>query len=214
MAAKRSPGVSAHRRTSPGRGVRGAALLEMVLVAPVLLLLLFGVGEFGRAWVSGNKLEGAVSTAARVGASQGSTPDAARAIRRSLRASLPEDLRNNVTRIVIYSSNRDGDIAAACLTATPGTGVGNGTPGGITSADRCNTYPGSILGTVNSTTNLGSSQNSYWQPEDRRDTLAQPPDYLGVLVQTRHDDFSGTFWRDGFDLERRSIYRIQPDIDG
>lgn len=193
---------------------RGAAVLEMVLVAPLLILLLFGIAEFGLAWTSGNRLEGAVSTAARVGSSQGSTPDADRAILMSLRAAMPDDLLANVTRVVIFSSNANGDIAEGCLTNTPGEGEGDGTQGAITSADRCNTYSGATLQSVTSTTNLGASQNNYWRPQTRRDTLAQPPDYIGVLVQTRHDDFSGTFWRDGFELERTSIYRIQPDING
>lgn len=204
--------MRAHRN----RRQRGAALLEMVLVAPLLILFMFGIGEFGLAWVSGNKVEGAVSAAARVGASQGSTADADRAILLQLRASLPQDLLDNVTRVVIYSSNANGDIHPQCLTNTPGTGVGSAAPsvGGLLSADRCNTYSGATLRSVTDTTNLGASQNNYWPPSVRRDTLAQPPDYIGVLVQTRHDDFSDTFWRDGFDLERRSIYRIQPDIDG
>ena len=203
-----------HRTQRSRRNARGAAVLEMVLVAPLLILLLFGVSEFGLAWVSANKLEGAVSTAARVGSSQGSRPDADRAILMALRASLPEDLRDNVTRIVIFSSNREGDMAPACRTVTPGGGVGGGTQGAVMSADRCNTYPGSILQTISATTPATLTSQNNWQPTTRRDTLAQPPDYLGVLVMTRHDDFSGTFWRDGFDLERQSIYRIQPDIDG
>lgn len=210
MASARRP----HRRTSRhGHRARGAAVLEMVLVAPLLILLLFGIAEFGLAWTSGNRLEGAVSTAARVGSSQGSRTDADRAILMSLRAAMPDDLLANVTRVVIFSSNREGEMAEGCLDNTPGVGVGDGTPGAQTSADRCNTYSGNTLRTVTSTTNLGSSQN-HWQPEDRRDTLARPPDYIGVYVETRHDDFSGTFWRDGFVLERTSIYRIQPDIDG
>jgi hypothetical protein len=203
------------RRSRLSRRSRGAAVLEMVLVAPLLLLLLFGIGEFGLAWVSANKLEGAVSAAARVGSSQGSRPDADRAILMQLRASLPQNLLDNVTRVVIYSSNADGDIAPNCLTNTPPTGVGDGNPGGIMSPDRCNIYSGATLQSVTATFPATlPGQTSHWDPDDRRDTLAQPPDYLGVLVQTRHDDFSGTFWRDGFELERRSIYRIQPDING
>ena len=34
------------------------------------------------------------------------------------------------------------------------------------------------------------------------------------MVITRHDDVTGTFWDAGFALERSSVYRIQPDIDG
>ena len=83
------------RHRQRGRRSRGAAIIELAIVAPVLLLF-FGISEFGLAWVSGNKLEGAVSTAARVGVQQGSVADADRNILLALEASLPEDLRANV----------------------------------------------------------------------------------------------------------------------
>ena len=196
--------MSADRRALARAGrSRGAAVLEMVLVTPLLLLLLFGVGEFGLAWVSGNKLEGAVSVAARVASSQGSADDADRAVLMQLRASLPSDLLANVDRVVIYQSDRDGFIHPNCLGNTPQNGV----------SGQCNVYSGTTLRSVTGATVLGGAQN-FWEPDDRIDTLSGPPDYIGVLVQTRHDDFSGTFWRDGFELERRSVYRIQPDIEG
>jgi Flp pilus assembly protein TadG len=197
-------------RTRRHRGSRGAAIVELAIVAPFLLLMLFGIGEMGLAWVSGNRLEGAVSTAARTGASSGSVVDADRNILLSLRASLPQKLLDNVERVVVYSSNPSGGIAAACRTATPGTGVGDGSA--ASGANRCNTYSGSTLRSVTATTNLGSSDD-FWRSTNRRDRLSGPPDYIGVLVETRHDAVTGTFWS-GFDLERSSVYRIQPDIDG
>jgi hypothetical protein len=177
----------------------------MVLVLPFLLLLLFGVGEYSLAWVSANRLEGAVSAAARVGSSQGSVADADRAILLQLQASLPEDLLDNVTRVVVYETDATGAVPEVCRTINdPAAQVGQ--------SGRCNLYSGNTLRTVHSGTNLGAAQN-YWAPADRNDRLSQPPDYIGVLVQTRHDDVTGTFWRDGFDMERKSVYRIQPDID-
>jgi hypothetical protein len=186
---------------------RGAAVLEMVLVVPLIMLLMFGIGEFGLAWVDGNKLEGAVSTAARVGSSQGSTADADRAILLSLQASMPDDLIDNITRVVVYESDHTGFITPSCLTAGRGGGVASG-------AFECNVYDASDVRNVTPTSTTHSGPQSDWAPGDRDDRLVDPPDYIGVLVQTRHDDFSGTFWRDGFELERRSIYRIAPDFDG
>ena len=195
-----------HRHASApatSRRSRGAAVLEMVLVTPLLLLLLFGVGEFGLAYVSGNKVEGAVSAAARVASSQGSVDDADRAVLMQVRASLPSELLANVERVVVYRSDNAGYIHPQCLSNTPQSGV----------SGWCNVYSGTTVRNVTGATVLGGAQN-FWEPDDRLDTLAGPPDYIGVLVETRHDDFSGTFWRDGFDLERRSVYRIQPDING
>jgi Flp pilus assembly protein TadG len=176
----------------------------MALVTPFLLLILFGIGEFGLAWVSANKLEGAVSTAARVGSVQGGQDGADAAILASLRASMPDELIDNVERVVIFRSNAAGDIGGLCLTAGAGGGVSSGSL-------RCNIYDAATL----STAVVGMTLNDNdWEPNTRNDNLSDPPDYIGVLVVTTHDDVSGTFWRDGFELTRRSVYRIQPDIDG
>jgi Flp pilus assembly protein TadG len=54
----RKPGLSRIRDT------RGNAVVEMALVLPLLLILVFGITEFGRAWMTVNVLQ----TAAREGA--------------------------------------------------------------------------------------------------------------------------------------------------
>jgi hypothetical protein len=171
--------------------------MELALITPVLLLFLFGISEFGLAWVSGNRLEGAVSTAARVGSVRGSSSDADQQILFSLQASLPDELQDNVTRIVIFRSNTNGTMPTGCASLGPGS-----------SASGCNVYGPAHLASPPATALSG------WPPSTRRDTLLGPPDYLGVLVETRHDDVTGTFWRDGFEMERTSVYRIQPDIQG
>lgn len=49
-----------------GRGERGAAAVEFALVLPVLILLLFGIIEFGRAYNAKVELTGAAREGARV----------------------------------------------------------------------------------------------------------------------------------------------------
>jgi Flp pilus assembly protein TadG len=185
---------------------RGAVTLETAIVTPFLLLLLFGIAEFGLAWTSGNRLEGAVSTAARTGSVSGSLAEADNHILMSLRASLDADLRNNVERVIVFRSDRNGSMNSSCRTTTPGTGVSSGF--------RCNVYSQAQLNSAGPTTPL---PNGFWPPTSRQDRLADTPagpDYIGVTVITRHDDVTNTFWRNGFRLERTSIYRIQPDLDG
>jgi Flp pilus assembly protein TadG len=47
-------------------GERGQALLELALILPILLMLIVGITEFGRAWMMLNVLSGAVREGARV----------------------------------------------------------------------------------------------------------------------------------------------------
>jgi len=58
------------------RSIRGQSLVEFALVLPVFLLLLIGVAEFGRAWMTRNILTGASREAVRIAAVQGNTASA------------------------------------------------------------------------------------------------------------------------------------------
>jgi len=50
---------------------RGQSLVEFALVVPLLLLLVIGIAEFGRAWMTQNVITGAVREAARIAVVQG-----------------------------------------------------------------------------------------------------------------------------------------------
>lgn len=48
------------------KGEKGQNLVEFALVVPLLLLLVIGIAEFGRAWMTQNIMTGAVREAARI----------------------------------------------------------------------------------------------------------------------------------------------------
>jgi len=52
------------------RGAEGAQLLEFALVLPMLLVLVFGAADFGKAWALKDKLSNAARDGARIAASQ------------------------------------------------------------------------------------------------------------------------------------------------
>jgi Flp pilus assembly protein TadG len=56
--------------------IRGQSLVEFALVLPMFLLLLIGVAEFGRAWMTRNILTGASREAVRIAAVQGNAASA------------------------------------------------------------------------------------------------------------------------------------------
>jgi len=58
------------------RSIRGQSLVEFALVLPMFLLLLIGITEFGRAWMTRNILTGASREAVRIAAVQGNTASA------------------------------------------------------------------------------------------------------------------------------------------
>ena len=85
-----------HRKTglSKLRESRGNAVVEMALILPILLLLVFGITEFGRAWMVVNVL----TTAAREGARLAvvTTPDVAAVQARATAVCNAAAIHNNV----------------------------------------------------------------------------------------------------------------------
>ncbi len=74
-------GASSGRRgpssgMSLARDRKGQGLVEFSLVMPLLLFLLLGIAEFGRAWMTRNILTGASREAVRIAAVQGGTSSA------------------------------------------------------------------------------------------------------------------------------------------
>lgn len=188
------------------RSDRGAALLELALVLVPLLLLAFGTAEMGVAWVAQNRVEGATSTAARIGSAAGAQPDADVRILVALRSALPEKALAELDRVVVFKpSGSSGQVPSGCI-----KDVGSSSQAGVPGS--CNTYTGATVRGITPTSDLGDA-GTYWHPTDREDSLAGPPDDIGVWVRTKHEDITGTFWSD-FMITRQSIYRIQPDIDG
>jgi len=57
---------------------KGQSLVEFALVVPMLLILVFGIEEFGRAWMTKNILTGAAREAVRIMAVPTGSPTAAR----------------------------------------------------------------------------------------------------------------------------------------
>ena len=111
----RRRGVDLWRAVRDGDG--GAALVEFALVATLLFTLLFGILEFGLMFRDRLTIANATQSAARVGASMGSAPEADITILRSLEQSL-STLPNSGVGIVryvdIFRARADGTPAGVC----------------------------------------------------------------------------------------------------
>lgn len=190
------------------RSDRGATVLEFALILPFLALMAFGTAEMGVAWTAHNKVEGATSTAARVGSSSGGVLEADVNILQALRLALPEESLDKLDRVVVFrATDLDGGFNPSCI-----KDVGSSDQTGVNGV--CNTYSGATVRTFDeeAADPLGAADN-FWLGTTRRDSLADPPDALGVWVRTTHGSITGTFFND-LTITRQSIYRLQPDIDG
>jgi hypothetical protein len=198
------------------RRARGAALVEVAIVVPIVLAVLFVILDFGIVFRDQLTLEDAVNDAARAGSIMGpdTTVEGANGdyeVISTLREGLGSIDPGAIERIVVFKgSEPDGDspesqVPTACKDGTPAPG------------DVCNVYPvqdaflAAQEGDVayfNCPANPGSPACS-WIPEDRDDGPDPAEiEYLGVWVKLRTDRFIGLAGPSY--VERAAVVRLEP----
>ncbi len=197
------------------RKERGAAMIETAFVAPVFLLLIFGIFEFGFLLRNSLTLANATGDAARAASVHGDAANADFQIIRALEHSLEPVGLDALDFVVVYRANGpDDSVPPSCLTAPQG-------PAGTT---LCNRYTAAdfFLPYLDPVTSLETdnwrcvsttlSVDRYWCPTDRESAVSAPPDYIGVYVQLNHDYLTG-FIGDSRTLRSDRIVRIEPERD-
>src|SRR5688572_30096044 len=91
------------KRRRDDRRARGAVVVEFALVTLLLILLLMGVVEFGRAWYTVHMLSSAAREGARVGAMLGGRDDREAAIRARIEEVLSPTGVDEVTVVIQLS---------------------------------------------------------------------------------------------------------------
>jgi Flp pilus assembly protein TadG len=106
-------------------GERGASLLEFALVAPVLLLLIFGAFEYGLFFKDYLTVSNTTRTGARVASAAGSSADADYQILQAVKAAanaLPGG-SNAIQQISIYKSTSVGGAPTSATSTRQATSV-------------------------------------------------------------------------------------------
>lgn len=177
---------------------RGAVMVEMAIVLPLLLLLLIGGIEFGLLFHERLTIASAASSAARTGATMGIRDEADFAILQALEAGLYDQVDTSVIiRVDIFK-------------ADPITGQKTG------SYDRYLYQPGSPgckwspCPDVAEDGPVGS-----WEPASRDTTLDEGGgglDVLGVEIIYHHTAVSGFIPGMDRDLTERALVRLEPGV--
>jgi Flp pilus assembly protein TadG len=129
-----------------GRGERGAALLEMALTLPLLLLVCVGILEFGRAYQTWQVLTNAAREGARIAVLPGTDDDAVRSRVKEYMAAGQLPKANDTVVTIDIDRNQTVSIGTGTASASQitvnypfdfvvldpiarlATGQGNGTP--------------------------------------------------------------------------------------
>lgn len=207
-------------RRQRGGSDRAAVLVELALVAPLLISLVFGIFEFGIAWRADMTIGNAVRAGARVGSNAATDPLADHSSLVALGSALSDDMLDNINYVVVYRSTTSGGaVPSQCITASAITN-GGFSSGGV----QCNTYDQADLQAV--VANPATSESSFgqgtvctggkdvrWCPMGRENDQLTGADYLGVAVSIDHDLVTGLFGSE-MTITDHGIMRLEPAGSG
>lgn len=185
------------------RDERGAALVELAVIAPLALLLVFGIVEFGLAFSIKLNVETAARTGARVGSSLRDDRKADYNLLQSVKSALNDNL-SNVQYVVVYkSTNANGAIPAGCSGATPTSQNGS-----------CNVYTGAQLSSLTEASFSGATctaaqPDHWWCPTSRQAVQSVGNDYLGVLVMVKTSAVTQVFGS-FFPVQANAVMQLEP----
>lgn len=195
--------VGPHWKSSRERREEGASLVEFAIIAPLLLLLVFGMVEFGLAFKDRLTVSSATAAAARIGSVVGNEADADYAALQALTAGLngafdPSD----ITRVVIYKSDSSGSFSAGDANYYLYDGSNP-----LCTWDPC-PQPGANF--------EGYGAPSNWGDPATRNTLLPDPDVFGVRIEFQHEWMTTILpwmstpanWTDD------ARVRLEPDVTG
>ncbi len=174
---------------SRGRGERGAVAVEMALIAPVLIVLTFGIIEFSSAYHDRSVAADAARAGARVGSSKGTQPDFATATVSAVNSAVSTLPSSVPKELWIYKANSNG---------YPGSS------GGFTSCStNCLRYTYSA-----GSKSFVSSGGGGWDAATQQ-VCTQPYDEIGVYVKLDHQFVTKLFGA-GVTLTDHAVFRFEP----
>jgi len=181
------------------RGDRGATLVEGALVTPLLLLLIFGIFEFGLAFRDYLTVANGARDGVRTASVAGTELDADFRTLQSIAdasAALPDDA---IEEIIIFKATGPGDTPAA-----------NCVPLGT-----CNRYVASDLQRpveefgCHTSTLAPNAPDRHWCPNTREVSVGTGLDFIGVYVLVNHEYVTGLFGAD-VALDDQMILKVEP----
>jgi len=201
----------ARRYFGPGASDRGAVLVELALVTPLLFTLLLGIFEFGQAWRERAALHSGVRSAMRIATNSGADRQADKFALQSFMAIMSQSKALTIQTVVIYKANNaDGSpLDSSCFTST--------TP---SAAYSCNVYTNAQLtnslmafnftGTVDCSP-ISTAWDYRWCPLSRISTQGDEPDYIGIYVVASYKSSTGLL-PSSVTFTDQAVARIDPKV--
>ncbi len=185
---------------------RGAAFLELVIVAPLFITLVLGIFEIVVAWGHAQTTVQAARSAGRTITQAGQAEEADQLGLRAIKATFEDDW-GEVQRVVIYeATSPDGAPPVGCVAA----GV-TSSPGGV----NCNVYVTADLADVDTDTRFydgtdcGSGKSANWCPTTR-DRDLDSAQWVGAWVEFEQPWLTGLFALGDYTITETTVMRMEP----
>lgn len=183
-------------------------MIEFLLVAPVIILLMLGLFEFGNAWRRIGTIERSTQQGARTAASMANHRFADYEALRAVDTSTRGLSGLTVERVVIFNATGgDGTVPAACLAGSV--------------SNTCNTYsgdqvrnpsPAGFSGGSTTAPTCAGSVDAAWCPLNRSRLQASIVS-IGVYVELTYEPVTGLIPGD-LTITRTAVYQIDPCQQG
>lgn len=194
------------RRPRTSGDERGAVLIELAMIVPLLILIVLGMLEMGLAWRDSVNVTHASRQGARVASNLGDDPQADLQALLNVMTVMEADA-NRVEYVVIYDASGVGTVPVACH---------SGSQPGV-----CNHYSAAQL--ANLTTNPPTNTNLFqcnptpttptaivrWCPASRSTDFTSP-DHVGVYLKVDRPWATNIFPGDGTTLSGYTVMQLEP----
>lgn len=177
------------------RSERGAALVESAIVVPFVLLLLFGIIEYGLVFMDASGYSSSTRSGARAAVAASRNPTYQDMTRRAVESTMANVSGGSPRTLVVYRADP--------VTGNPRTWNGRD----YTSCSQCWVYRWD--GSKPTGEKWVDQRTSTWPATSQYACGDAATDVLGVWVEGRHDFITGLFGS-GMDLRERTVMRLEP----
>ncbi len=210
------------------KGDEGALIIELAFVAPLMVMLLLGIFEFGTAWRNKTIVVSALRAAARIESQNPKTANVDQTAIQTFMAGISGLTNMHLERIVIYDAPALGFAPTNCRTtaisATTLTPLGRGSPSPSTpvAGTNCNIYNNAMAYSVASgappagvfNSACGSSTwHQFYCPALRANTLngsGGGRDLIGVYAEFTYTDVTNLIPGGTITFTDQVSYTAQP----
>jgi len=197
--------VTASRRAAR-RSEKGAVIVELAMVVPILLTLVLGMYEIGMAWNASQTVVQASRGGARTVSQLGTFGAADQQAVLATLATFQNDV-GDVQRIVIFDASNGADLPSGCDVAGNPTGD-------------CNIYRAADFAAADDPTHFdtngdspgcgGAGASRFWCPDGDRSDSQTSATEIGVFVEFESERASGLFGSTPFTITRTTVMRVEP----